>query len=112
MVTLFRVRKPGKSPVLTQCGKLVIPARQQFMRIALVSNVPYNGILWRVKDPFQRNSELYNAKIGRQMTTVCGGGLHQRVADFRGELVQFRAGELLHIVRGMNFIEKFFLHSY
>ena len=51
----MRFGKAAQPVQLTQCGKLLLPARQNFMNIRLMPYIPDDFILRQIKAVFQRN---------------------------------------------------------
>ena len=66
LATLGEARK---TTALAQSADAVAPPRQNLVRITLVTHVPDQTIVGRVKDVMDRNRQLYNPEAGAQMAS-------------------------------------------
>ena len=102
---LFALRETRDSARLAKGGKGVAATGQQFVRIALMSDVENKFVFWAIEDAVHRDDNLDDAEIGRQMTAV---GQHDRddlFADFRGEFVKLCSIQFFDVGRRSDAIE-------
>ena len=71
-----RLREPRDSSRLTQGGKLLPAAGDDFMGIALMAHVPHHRIFRRVKNPVDGKGQLHRPQVGRQMPSGLRYGFH------------------------------------
>jgi hypothetical protein len=62
-----------------------------------MAGVEDDRIVRRVEHPVQRHSQLDDAEVRAEVTTRRGHLVDQEVADFGGQIAQFRLREMLQI---------------
>ena len=50
VLTLIGVAEARQSVLLTDCAELLISACNEFMCIRLMTDIPHNAVMWRIKD--------------------------------------------------------------
>ena len=85
---LLRLGKAGHAARGTQLRKAGRPAREQFMRIALVAHVEHQPVFFGIIYAVDGNGQLHRAEIRRQMPAGAGQRLYEQSADFRAQLPQ------------------------
>ena len=79
---LIRLREPGQAAILTQGIKAVPASGDDFVGIALMPHVKDDAVFFGVIDAMQRQRQLHNAEIGRQVPAGFGYRLHKKTAQF------------------------------
>ena len=69
--------------------KLACSSGQQFMHVALVTDIKNNPVPGHVKDTVDRQCQLHNPEIGGQMAAAVGNGVDQAFTDFMRQACQF-----------------------
>ena len=108
VLTLIRMTKSRYSVLLAYRIKDIVPTCQKLMRICLVTDVPNDSVLRRVKRQMNCNCQFNCAKIGRKMTAVFWNGINKYIPYFLRKLGIFGAVKLFQISRRMYFIEIFY----
>ncbi len=90
----------GKTARLTQRADAVAAARQNLVRIGLVTNVPDQPIPRRIEEIVQSDRQLDDAEPGAQVAARLRNGVDQFGAKFRPRAaeVRFRTAALDHPV--------------
>ena len=90
---------------LAQRMELVIAAREQLVRIALVADVPDDLVGRRVEHAVQRQREFDHSEIGGQVPGIARDRLDDDVAHLGRELQHISAVEALDVRGGMDLLE-------
>ncbi len=98
--------KTGKTATLTDRADLVAPAGENFMRLALMPDIPDQTVIRRIEHGVNGDGQFDNAKTRAKMATGGGHGIDRFTAQFVGKLFQLRIVKAAHIRRGMNPVEK------
>ncbi len=77
----------------------VTTSAEDFVRIALMADVPNQPIVRRVVEIMQRNGELEGAESGGKMSGRLGHALHQEPAQLVGQRRELGLGELAQVGR-------------
>lgn len=85
-VALFAFRKSAHSAVFAQMVEALASAGQQLMGVGLMPDVPDQLVLRKIQHTVQRDRQLHDTEIGRQMTTVSADLFNEKRPDFRCEL--------------------------
>jgi len=64
--------------------KLIFATGQQLVHVALMTHIPDEFVLGRLKDAVQRECEFDHPEVGSEMATVLGQDGDQLLADFPG----------------------------
>ena len=65
--------------------KTVLPAREDFVGVALMAHIPYNSVRWRGEDVMKGHGKLNNAEIGGEMAACCRDGRDDQIPYLTGE---------------------------
>ena len=65
---LAGLRETADSTICTELVEIILPARQNLMRIGLVTNVEYNLVVWKIHTSMKRHGKFNCTKIGGQMS--------------------------------------------
>ena len=76
------------------------------MGVALVSDIPDQSVVWRVKDGMQGDSQFDGAEIGRQVPAGLRNGVDQEFAQFAGQLRQLLAVQAAQISRAVDGVKQ------
>ena len=77
--TAFRERRQS---VLGSNGRnTVFAAREDFVRVALVADVPHNSVMRGIEDIVQRNGDFYRAETATEMSSAAGNGIQQEITQ-------------------------------
>ena len=90
--------KSAHAAALTQSGKPVASSRDQFMNIALVSDVEDDMVTRRGKHAMDRQGKLDHSKIGRKVSAMLQHALDQKAADLACEHFQLLCRNRFEIV--------------
>ena len=88
VLAFLALGEAGKPALLPQGGKLLPPAGQQLVRIALMPDVPHDLVVRAVKNTVQSNRQLHRPQVGCQMSPCFGGGLDQPLPDLCTQHIQ------------------------
>ena len=94
-----RLGKAGDAAAFAQGREPVVPAGEQLMCIALVSDVPHDRIVRGGEHTVQRHGQLHRAEIGGQVSPVLRHGSDHRFAQGAAKLRQLFLIQFFHIVR-------------
>ena len=81
---LCALGKAGKSAALTEGVHLITATSQDFMRIALMSDIPDQLVIGRIKHGVNGHGQLDYAKPCAQVTAGFGNGFDNLAAEFIG----------------------------
>ena len=70
VLTLCGCREASKSTPLTQGMERMLTPSEYLVDIGLVSHVPYDAILWGIKDIVHRYRDLYGSKVCPKVTRI------------------------------------------
>ena len=86
-----------QAPARAQSADAVAPPGQDFVRIALVPDVPNDLVARRVKDGMQRHGQFHHAQTRAQMAAGHRNRADGFGAQFIGQLAQFPVGKRLQV---------------
>ena len=101
---LRRVRKARQAAELSQSAKAVRAPGEQLMNIALMADVKNEPVFFCVEHTLNRERQLHNAKIRRQMPAGLADMTNQKIADLPAELRLLCVGQRQKIRSGVNFL--------
>ena len=90
--------------------KTLTSACQYLMSVGLMTYVPYQLVIRRVKHIMQSYGQLHGTQRRTQVTGVLTQLLNNKIAHFLAHLWQCLAGQRLQVARVVNRIEVFILH--
>ena len=86
------------------------PSGQDFMSVSLMTYVPDNPIIRRIKYVVQGDSQFYGSQAGSQMSRVLRQNIDDILTQFRTHFRQLFFGKLVQIGRKMDPVQKMFSH--
>ena len=98
-VALTGLRETADALVLTQRIKILTSARQQLMRICLMSDIPYQLIFRKVEEQVQSHRKLHDTEVRSQVSACLAYLLDQECADLFGQPPVVLRIDILDIVR-------------
>ena len=86
------------------CGgwRILGPAGEQLVRVALVAHIPQQAVVGKIEDDVQGQADFDGAEIGRQVPAVGPDGLHDEFAHFLGEGGELIERDFLEVGGGFN----------
>ena len=99
MLTFVGVRETGNAIQLPQLGKALPAAGQQFMGIALMTDIKHDLVFRRFQYAVQCNGQLYRTEVGGEMSTCFGNIIQQKYPDLFTQLIDLPARKLFQIAR-------------
>ena len=99
MDALFWVGETGNAIQLPQLGKALPAAGQQFMGIALMTDIKHDLVFRRFQYAVQCNGQLYRTEVGGEMSTCFGNMIQQKCPDLFTQLIDLPARKLFQIAR-------------
>ncbi|TXT42998.1 MAG: hypothetical protein FD137_1969 [Spirochaetes bacterium] len=90
--------KAGNPTSLPDLGKTFLAPCKELVGIGLMSHVPYQGVLGRIEDPVQSDSEFYDTEVGGEMASILTHRVDDEASHFLGESPQFFHRKLLYIL--------------
>ena len=103
--TLFSFWKSTHSPVFSQFIKPCFSPRQQLMRVSLMSYVPDQLILWKIKDKMKCHRQFHNPQIRCQVTSGHTDLLDQKLSDLICKHSKFLGTEIFYIIFLMDLLK-------
>ena len=106
---VFALRTLGEArqaPALTHGADAVTPTGDDFVRIALVPNVPNQLVLRRVEDVVNRDGQLHHAEARSKVSARGADSVDHFGAQFVGELAKLAGLEAAQVVGTANLIEQ------
>ena len=103
---LAAFRKTGQTAVLTHGVHLIFAAGEDFVRIALVADIPDQMVFGRVVHIMQRHRQLDRAQVTGEMAARLTDGIQQKFAQFGGDLRQLFFLQTAQILRRIDNIEQ------
>ena len=100
--TFFAARKPTQAAHLAQGAHLVQAAREHFVGISLMTDVPNESIFRRVVDVMQGNGQLNRAQIGAEMAACLRDRLNQTPTKLFSQGLQILTRQLPQVRRRLN----------
>src|SRR5439155_21235150 len=85
--------------------KAVLPAGEQLVDVALMTDIPDEFVLRRGEDGMQRDGQLHHAEIRTEVTAVPGKDRDELVAEFLRQLLQLVQLEFLDVFRAVHHVE-------
>jgi len=101
----FRVGKAAYAVGFAEQLKLVFPAGDDFMRIALVADVPEQFVLFEIEGVVQRQRQFHDAEVAGQMSTGLRDRAENKPAYFIGKGVQLLYGQLFEVRRAIDLLQ-------
>src|SRR5699024_7526622 len=83
-LTFLPLWKSAHTSVFSQIVKAFPSPGQDLMGIRLMSYIPDQFILWKIKHQMHGDGKFYNAQIGGQMSPVPADLFQQKFPDFPG----------------------------
>ena len=83
---LLALGKARDAALLAQAAKCLAPAREDLMRIRLMSDVPDDLVLRTVESPVQGERELHRAKARGEVAARLGNRIDDRAAQLPRQL--------------------------
>src|SRR5262249_34688231 len=87
----------GESAALPERADAVAAARQDLVRIGLMTDVPDDLVIGRVEHMVERNRELDHAESRAQMPAGLGDGVDRLGAKLVGELLQLGEAQAFQV---------------
>ena len=84
---------------------LVFAAGEDFVRIALVSDIPHQLVFGRVVNVVQRNRQFDRAQIAGEMSAGLPDRFQQKLSQLGGDLGQLFFIQAAQILRAVNQVE-------
>ena len=103
---LRRIRKPAKAALFPQRVELLVPARQQLVRIALMAHIPQQPIRGEIEDIIHGQAYFHGAQVGGKVAAVGAHGGHDHFAHFLGEVGQLVEGDFSEIGGAIDRLEE------
>ena len=88
MDALLAVQERGQSSLPAYRLELRAATGQHLVRVALVADVPDQGVARGVEHVVQRNGQFHGAEAGGEMSAGAGHGLDQEAGQLAGEFAQ------------------------
>jgi len=66
---LLRARVAGETAGVAKCVEPISPAREQFVNVCLVADIPDETVTGRIKDPVEGDGQLDDPEIGGEVAT-------------------------------------------
>ena len=83
--TFLSTRKTTQSPFLPDAAHARVSSRQNFVRIRLVTDIPYKAILRRIKNVVKRYGQFNGSQIGTEVPTRLRHCFDQTLAHIIGK---------------------------
>ena len=100
------LREPRNAAALAERVHAVAAACKNFVRVALMANIPDQPVMGRVKNIVQRHGQLDDAKRRAEMAAGFGDAFNGVPAEFVRESYQIRFRHLAEISRVANAIQQ------
>ena len=104
--TLGRLREAGNAAERAQRSKGVSAPGQDLMHIGLVSDVEQQPILRGIEHALDRDGQLDDAEIGREMPAGLCDVLHQKLPQLFTKLLQLLCVQRAKILSGIDLIQQ------
>ncbi len=108
--TLLRIGIAHEAAARANRIEAVEAARDEFVRINLMSRVPDQSILGKIESQVQCKAQFHHAKVAGEMRGSDAQDAHELVAHFLRQLLQFGVGKLVQ-VRGCGDPREEFTHE-
>jgi hypothetical protein len=102
---LFPLRETADAPVLAERGELRAPAREDLMRISLVSHIPHDAVVRRIKGIVESDRQVDHAEARGKMSAGPGHDIDDFLPELGRELREFLLGKFPQVFDGMYFVE-------
>ena len=100
VVFAFRaLGETGQSAACTQGADAVPAARQNLVRVGLMADVPYEFVVWRVKDVMKSHRQFDYTEAGAQVTAGYRNGINGLGPQFIGNLLKVPRIDMAEIGR-------------
>ena len=93
-------RKPRNAARKSERRKRSIAPGQQFVRVALMTHIPYDRVFGTRKHAVQRNRKFDDAEIACEVTAVFTDDFYNRFSDFARENGKLGRRKFFNILRG------------
>ena len=80
------LRKPGHAAQLSQRGEPLLASGQNFVRVGLMTHIPDQAVLRRIKREVKCHCQLHHAKVRSQVSARHGQLLDQKLPDLLCQL--------------------------
>ena len=98
--------REAPNPVdLAQRVEALEPARQQLVRVRLVTRVPHDPVARRLEEAVEREGDLDDAQRGAEVAAGDGDGPDDRLAQLGGELLELWLGQAAEVRRALETVE-------
>ena len=97
-------RKAAHAAIAAHPGKFVLPSRQYFMGIGLMTDIPDNLILRQIQTEMQRHRQLHNPEIRGQMAARFAHRVDNKVPELCSQLIIPGRIYILNIIRLFNLL--------
>jgi len=95
----------GEAAALAEGVDAILSAGEDFVRVALVADIPDELVVGGVEDGVDGGGEFDDAEARAQVAAGFGDGLDRCAADFVGEGFEFLVGERFHVGGRVDAIE-------
>ena len=102
---LTTFRKTRQTAVLAHRVHLVFASGKDFVRIALVSDIPHQLVFGRVVNVVQRNRQFDRAQIAGEMPAGLPDRFQQKGAQLAGKVRQLFFVQTAQVLRAVNQVE-------
>src|ERR1041385_4469435 len=99
---LVAPRERRKAALLLDRADAVAAAGEDFVRVALVPDVPDQAIGWRIEQVVQGDRQLDDAQSGAEMAAGAGNGFDQVLAQLTRNVRQFALYERAQVRRAFD----------
>ena len=99
---LLAGRERREPAMLLDGAQLVAPARQDLVRVGLMSDVPDQSIVRRVEHIMQRNRQFDGAEAGGEMAAHLAHRVDEIPAKFVGQIPELWPGDFSQVRGGLD----------
>ena len=98
--------KAGETVLLPQGAHAVAASRQDFVWVRLVTDVPYDAVMWGIEHGVERHGQFDHAQPGTKVPARDGDGVDHLEAKLIGQLAQVFARQGAQIGWGVDGIQQ------
>jgi hypothetical protein len=77
--------------------KLSATAGKDFVRVSLVSHIPYDSIMRRIENIVEREGQFDYPKVRGEVSSIFGNCANDEFADFLSQLLQLDQSEVFEL---------------
>ena len=103
--TLQAAKETTQSVLATQAVHGFPSTGEDFMRVGLVPDVPYQPVFRCIENPVQRDGQFHGTQACRQVPAGAGDRFNQELAQFGGELDELGILQTMQVGRGIYLVE-------